>query len=169
MVKVIRAIALSFGLMTVALGGLAHAQAAPKPEEIAKTKADVLATVNAYFSAFNQHDAQKIANEIYSNPSMAMGANGVSANTPDQVAKQYTGNIQRLVESGWDRSVILHYDVCLMNPNLAFAHGTFNRLRKDGSILQAGASTYMLNKGKDGWRIAMLVPHDKNKVMTCND
>jgi hypothetical protein len=164
-----RALALTAALAAAALVGSARAQEALKPDDVAKVKADVLATVTAYFTAFNQHDTQKIANEIFSNPSMTMGGAGVSANTPDQVAKQYAGNIQRLVESGWEKSVMLHYEVCIMNPNLAFAHGTFNRLRKDGSILQAGASTYMLNKGGNGWRIVMLIAHDKSKVMSCND
>jgi ketosteroid isomerase-like protein len=169
MMNVLRALALGWMLAAMAFVDAGHAQTTMKPEEVAKAKADVLTTVNAYFAAFNQHDTQKIANELFTNPSMTMGAAGVSANSPDQVAKQYAGNLQRLVEAGWEKSVILHYDVCLMNPTLAFAHGTFNRLRKDGSILQSGASTYMLNKGKDGWRIVMLIAHDKDKVMSCND
>jgi hypothetical protein len=162
----LRTFALSSALAATMLVGT---QTSATAEDSAKAKADALATVTAYFTAFNQHDADKIAREIFSNPSMAIGAGGVSANTPDQVAKQYAGNIQRLVDSGWEKSVMLHYDVCLMNPTLAFVHGTFNRLRKDGSILQAGASTYMLNKSKDGWRIVMLIPHDKTKVMNCSE
>ena len=168
MMSIVRALAFGFALAAVAMPGLGHAQTAAKAEDVAKAKAEVLATVNAYFAAFNQHDTQKIANELFSNPSMTTGAAGVSANTPEQVAKQYASNLQRLVEAGWEKSVILHYDVCLMNPTLAFAHGTFNRVRKDGSILQAGASTYMLNKGKEGWRIVMLIAHEKDKVMSCN-
>jgi hypothetical protein len=169
MMNLARTLALSTLLVTAALIGSARAQETLKPDEIAKIKTDVLVTMNAYFTAFNERDTQKIATGLFSNPSMTMGPAGVSANTPDQVAKQYAGNIQKLADAGWDKSVMLHYEVCLMNPNLAFAHGTFNRIRKDGSILQAGASTYMLNKGKDGWRIVMLIPHDKTKVMTCND
>lgn len=164
----INRVALGVLLSVAVLSAPARAQQALKPEELTQIKADVLATVTAYFTAFNEHKTKDIADKIFTNPGLAMNANGVTVNTPEQIDKQYTGNLQRLTEQGWEKSVLLHYDVCVMNANVAFASGTFNRVKKDGSILQHGASTYMLNKGKDGWRIAMLIGTDANKMLSCN-
>ncbi len=163
---------MSIGLLGIVLSGAvlsAPAQAqALKPEELSQIKTEVLATVTHYFTAFNAQNTKEIGEKVFTNPGLAMSATGVAVNTPEQVDKQYAGNLQRLQEQGWEKSVMGQYDVCVMNANVAFASGKFTRLRKDGSVLQAGASTYMLNKGKDGWRIAMLIGTDANKTVTCN-
>ena len=160
----------SFALVVIFLASAAQAQQAPMtPAETAKIKADVIETMTKYVTTFTAQKPRIIADEIFSNPSLNMGANGVIVNTPDQVNTQYTGNIKRLVEENWEKSVMVHHNVCVMNANVAFSNSRYIRYKKDGSVHSEGASTYMLNKGKDGWRIVMLIGHDINKVMVCND
>jgi len=166
--RVLLALGAGAAVLGMHVGAPVQAQEALKPEDLAKIKAEVLATVTSYFTAFNEHRTKDIADKVFTNPGLAMSANGVAVNTPEQIDKQYAGILQRLTEQGWEKSVMLQYDVCVMNANVAFASGKFNRLKKDGSILQSAASTYMLNKGKDGWRIAMLIGTEANKQLTCN-
>jgi hypothetical protein len=146
----------------------AQAQAL-KPEETAQIKTEVIKAMDGYMASFNNGDTKSVANNSFTNPGLAMGANGVTVNTPEQLDKQYAGNLARLKEAGWAKSVVLSYEVCVMNPNVAFASSRFNRVKTDGSILAEGATTYMLNKSKDGWRIAMLIGHDRSKTMKCSD
>jgi len=162
----LRATALGVMLAVTAHGAQAQAL---KPEETAKFKADVIAAMDGYMASFNKGDTKSVAFKSFTNPGLAMSANGVAVNTPEQLEKQYTGNLERLKEAGWAKSVVLSYEVCVMNANVAFASSRFNRVKTDGSILAEGATTYMLNNGKDGWRIAMLIGHDRSKTMKCSD
>lgn len=160
--------AAAFGVVFSFAAQGAQAQAL-KAEETAQIKADVIKAMDGYMASFNKGDTKSVANNSFTNPGLAMGPNGVTINTPEQLEKQYTGNLERLKEAGWAKSVVLKYEVCVMNANVAFASSTFNRVKTDGSILAEGATTYMLNKGKDGWRIAMLIGHDRSKTMKCSD
>lgn len=165
MVTLLRSIAL-----VLIFAASAHAQqAALTPADTAKIKAEVVETMTKYVTTFTAQKPKVIADNIFTNPSITLGANGLTVNTPEQVNAQYTGNIKRLLEGGWEKSVMEHHNVCVMNANVAFANSRYVRYKKDGSIHSEGASTYMLNKGKDGWRIVMLIGHDINKVMTCTD
>ena len=163
--------ALVFALVAVVMGFAAplRAQEALKPAEIAKIKAEVLVTMDNYLQTFVRKDAQAIADKLFTNPSVSVGPNGVAANTPEQNAKQYTGTIQQLVDRGWDKSVSERTDVCVVNANAAFVNIHYNRFKKDGSLLQTGAAMYLLNKGKDTWRIVLLLSHDLNKTVICSD
>ena len=166
MVTLFRSIALA---VILTAGSVQAQQAALTPADTAKIKAEVIETMTKYVTTFTAQKPKVIADDIFSNPSIAMGPNGVTVNTPEQVNTQYSGNIKRLLEGGWEKSVMDHHNVCVMNANVAFANSRYVRYKKDGSIHSDGASTYMLNKGKDGWRIVMLIGHDINKVMVCND
>lgn len=135
----------------------------------AKIKTEVNAAMQNYVDAFNRSDGNSIGNSSFTNPSFAIGPSGLSTRTPEQMAQQYTNTTKRLAETGWVKSVGGRYSICVINATAALFNGRFDRVRKDGSVMTETATTYLFNKGKDGWRIAALWGHDINKVVTCNE
>lgn len=147
----------------------ARAQQALKPAELGQIKADVHEAMNKYIDAFNRGDSKFIGSNVFANPSAALGADGVVLRTPDEIDKQYANTYRRMSERGWAKSVTVSYNICVLNANTAFFNGLFNRVRKDGSVIEPTATSYLFTKTKDGWRMALLIGHDSNNTMTCSD
>ena len=164
-----RAITLSILMILALFAAPVRAQQALKPEETAKIKADVLEALQKYNDAFNRRDSKFIGEKVFTNPSVAMGPNGVVLKSAEEIDKQYAGSTQRLVEIGWEKSVPARYNICILNPNTALYNGLFNRVRKDGSVIQGTATTYMFIKVKDGWRMSALFGTSLDKTVTCSD
>lgn len=162
-----RALAL---IAVFAAGSVQAQQTGMSAADVAKYKADVTQAMANYINAFNARNPKEIADNIFSNPAVSMGANGVTVDDSAGVEARYKGNIGNLEKSGWQKSQMQNVKVCVMNPNVAFAVGSYTRTKTDGTPHSQGASTYMLNRGKDGkWRIVTLIGHDANKVLSCND
>lgn len=166
--------ALVLGLViggSVLMAASAQAQQAKMtPADVTKYKADVTQAMATYIATFNARNPKGIADDVFTNPAVNMGANGVTADDTAAVEARYKNNIANLEKSGWQKSQTQSVSVCVMNPNVAFAVSSYTRVKSDGSPHSAGASTYMFNKGKDGkWRIVMLIGHDASKVLSCND
>ncbi len=157
------------GSVFIAVGAEAQ-QARMSAADVAKYKADVTQAMANYIAAFNARNPKGIADDVFSNPAVNMGANGVTVDDTAAVEARYKNNIGNLEKSGWQKSQTQSVSVCVMNPNVAFAVSSYTRVKTDGSPHSAGSSTYMFNKGKDGkWRIVMLIGHDSSKVLSCTD
>ncbi len=164
-----RTIVLGVAIAVAVYTSPAGAQQVLKPEDTARIKVEVDAAMQNYVTAFNRSDSKSIANNSFTSPSVAMGPNGVSTRTPEQIDQQYADTTKRLAETGWVKSVGGRYSICVINANTALFNGRFDRLRRDGSVLTETATTYLFTKGKDGWRIAALFGHATDKIITCSE
>ncbi len=169
MTTIFRTIAVTTLVIAALFSAPTHAQQVLKSDDIAKIKTDVHAAMEKYRTAFNRRDSKAIGDSSFTSPSVAMGGDGVVVKTPDQIDKQYAGSTSKLAEIGWVESVPVRYDICVINANTALYNGLYNRVRKDGSVITPTATTYLLNKGKDGWRIAALFGHSFTHTMTCSE
>ncbi len=165
-----------YGLGTILAGVLAGvvastpaaAQQAPlSPAEATAIKAEVGEAATTYFRYISERNVVGVVEKSFVQPSITIGANGVSLRAPDQQKTQFEANQKRLIESGWDRSVWSSQTVCVLNANSALVSGTFNRLKKDGSLHSAGSETILYAKVSDGWRIVSIMTHDAGRVISC--
>jgi len=170
MKTLLRVLVLSSGFIAAAANAQQALQPTMPAAELAQIKTDVKAAMAGYIASFNRKDAKAIAEGSSSSPSVTMGANGVAAETLDQVAARYAGNIANLEKTGWARSEISDPAVCVLSATAALADVQLTRWKTDGSVLSRGATVYILNKAKDGkWRIVTLIGHDAAKSVGCND
>ena len=145
----------------------AMAQQALDPAEIVKIQIDVNATIQAYAQALHDRDVKRIVEKIFAHPAGTVSPAGIAAQTPEQVEANYTKIFADLAKTQFDHSE-LNLSVCVMTPTLAAASGTFRRVNKDGSTLQAGDVAYLVTKTADGWRLAMLLGVQPGKKIACN-
>ncbi len=164
-----RIVALSVAIIVGLAASPGRAAQGLTPEDHTKIKAEVNAAMQNYVDAFNRSDGNFIGHSSFTNPAAVIGPNGVVTRTPEQMAQQYNNTTQQLAKTGWVKSVGGRYSICVINATTALFDGRFDRVRKDGSVMTETATTYLFNKGKDGWRIAALWGHDINKAVTCSE
>ena len=144
-------------------------QATLRPEDIGKIKAEINAAMSAYIDASNRGDSKFIGNSVFSNPSVALGPDGVATHTPDETDKRYANLNRTLVERGWVKSVTARYNICVLNANTGFVDAVFNRTRKDGSVIEPVASSYFFSRTKEGWKLSLMIGHVPTKIVSCSD
>jgi hypothetical protein len=111
-----------------------------------------------------------LGDHVFNAPFIGLGQNGITVQaTPEEITKRHQASLERLLESGWDRSEFPNPNVCVLNAYAAIASGKFTRYRKDGSVYGVYGVTYFLGKNPDGWRIFSFTGHSQDKLVQCND
>ena len=149
------------------VGTPAIAQQALDPAEVVKIQMDVNATMQTYAQYLRARDIKGIVEKVFAHPAGTVSPAGIALQTPDQVEANYTKIFADLARTQFDH-VELNVSVCVMTPTLATASGTFRRVNKDGSTLQAGDVAYLVTKTAEGWRLAMLLGVQPGKRIACN-
>ena len=139
-------------------------QAQLSAADITKIKGEVEAALNHYVKLFSAQDAKGIATTVFSNPSMAMGPNGPTVQTPDKVQANYQKSFDDLKKQDYDHSVFSNMKVCVTSANSAIIGGTFKRIKKDGSEIMEARASYLYTKTPDGWRLLSTLGSPKNGV-----
>ncbi len=135
--------------------------------EAAAIKTAVAEAAVTYFRYISEKNVKAVVEKSFIQPSITIGASGVSLRAPEQQTTQFEANQKRLLESGWDRSEWSSQTVCVLNANAALVSGKFNRFKKDGSSHSEGSETILYAKAADGWRIVSIMIHDANRVISC--
>ncbi len=140
------------------------------PLQIAAIKREVADAVHAYYRLFTERNMAALGRQVYHVPWMQLGAAGIDVDaTPEAVVARFSASLERLLKSGWDRSEFGTPVVCVLNPGAALASGTFERFRKDGSVISESGITYLFGDTAEGWRIVSYAGHAATKLVTCND
>jgi hypothetical protein len=156
-------------------GAPALAQAPQQPPapipaaEVAKIKADVIKAAHDYLATYSKKDAKGVAMGAYSQPSISIGADGVSITDP---AKQMAGletTFKTRTAEGWVKSAFVDPSVCVLNPNTALMTSHFRRYDKDNKPYFESNETALYARTPQGWRMVGLFGHQLNKTVTCSD
>jgi ketosteroid isomerase-like protein len=126
---------------------------------------EVIATLQAYESAWSRHDADAISS-FYYEPAMRVGRSGpvVRAALSDQAAF-FSGFMPALVRQGYANSTLEETNVRLLDERTAVASAITVRYKTDGTVLDRLGVTYGLYKTNDSWKIFMSTTHAPDTVL----
>jgi hypothetical protein len=132
----------------------------PTSEEAAVTR--VLADYyNAFTSACSTLDVRAIW-PYFNEPSLLIGPGGMlAAPTREILSAAFTPAMEGLRAKGFGRSELNVRDIKLLNLTTMLVTGIAMRYKPDGQELERAGFTYVLHKAASGWKIAVLIGHDK--------
>jgi len=137
----------------------------------ADAAADAGAKLYEYFATFNQKDAHKVANTIYSTPVHIGGGSGhrVLADA-DAAVENLTSLYEQIEAQGWVESKISDLKICLASASLALVDTRYSRIDKSGNAIPPAIRTtlYVLQKIDGDWRIVAFYGHDNDKRPACD-
>jgi len=137
---------------------------------IADDAEDAGAKLYEYFATFNEKDAHKVANTIYSTPVHIGGGSGhrVLAD-PDTAVENLTNLYEQIEAQGWVESKISDLVICLASESLALVDTRYSRIDKEGNAIPPAIRTtlYVLQKIDGDWRIVAFYGHDNDKRPSC--
>jgi len=137
---------------------------------IADDAKDAGAKLYEYFATFNDKDAHKVANQIYSTPVHIGGGSGHRVLVdPDAAVENLKSLYEQIEAQGWVESKISDLKVCLASASLALVDTRFSRIDNEGNAIPPAIRTtlYVLQKIDDDWRIVAFYGHDNDKRPAC--
>lgn len=84
-------------------------------------------------------------------------AAAVTLATAGEVVGAFEPQLERMRAEGYDRSEARAIDVSVLNARTALVGGTFDRVRRDGSVISHLVATYLVVDGDAGRRIRAMV------------
>ncbi len=115
-----------------------------------------------YYKAFSTLDVQSIL-PYFHQPALLIGPLGVIA-IPTPAAVVPNPVMEDLRQQKYRRSELSLQQFKLLSATSALAVGVAIRYKADGQELERVGVTYLLHKGNDGWKFAVMVLHDTDKV-----
>jgi hypothetical protein len=117
-----------------------------------------------YYNAFSTLDVQSIL-PYFHQPALLIGPLGVIAiPTPAAVVPIFGPVMENLRQRKYGRSELSLQQFKLLSATSALAVGAAIRYKDDGQELERVGLTYLLHKGNDIWKFAVMVLHDTDKV-----
>ena len=118
------------------------------------------ALYDTYFSTWNRKDIDALA-DLFAFPAIVGGGGRAPATIPD--AASYRARMQMLLvdleSRGWAISILDEMHVGLMAGDTGVITIRYHRERADGSLIEAGTSSYLTRKIDGAWKIVgMLAP-----------
>src|SRR5689334_22287466 len=119
-----------------------------------------------YYKAFSSLDVESIL-PYFHQPALLVGPSGVIAiPTPATVVSIFGLVMDNLRQRKYGRSELSLQQFKLLTATSALAVGAAIRYKIDGQELERVGLTYLLHKGNDGWKFAVMALHDTDKVAT---
>src|SRR6266700_86674 len=122
------------------VGVTVNALSAQRIDEI---KLEVAATLDAYYTRFNERNMAALPEEIFHIPWILLDAKGPQTRlTKEQALQAFEAALKALLDNNWGKSVFTTESVCPLNEGAAIASGYNTRFKKDGSVMSVGGVTY---------------------------
>jgi len=121
-----------------------------------------------YYNAFSTLTVQSILCYFHQ-PALLIGPSGVIAlPTADAVVPIFGPVMENLRQREYRRSEFSLQQLRLLSATSALAMGVAIRYKTDGQEMERMGVTYLLHKGDNGWKFAVMALHDTDKVATSN-
>jgi hypothetical protein len=147
------------GLMIVAsvlASWLANAQS-PVPSFTDSDRAAIPAIIHSYFAAFTAKE-YGVFDKHFQAPFVGYGREPVVIATFEEVLKRYQGIRDPLDAADYSASKATEIRLIPMTPLLAMANVHWQRLKKDGTLLNEGSEFMLMSKSTGTWKIAGVFP-----------
>src|SRR5215469_13041599 len=86
--------------------------------EIAKIKIDVTAKAHEYMARFSKLDADGLAAQVFSSPSIALRDGKVEIRESAALANGFASTVKKLKETGWVKSAFINPKVCVLTADV---------------------------------------------------
>ena len=117
-----------------------------------------------YYNAFSTLDVQSIL-PYFHQPALLLGPLGaIAIPTPAALVPIFGPVMQDLRQRKCRRSELSLQQFKLLSATSALAMGEAIRRKPDGQEFERVGVTYLLHKGDNGWKFAVMVLHDTDKV-----
>jgi ketosteroid isomerase-like protein len=121
-----------------------------------------------YYKVFSTLNVQSILRYLH-RPALLIGPSGVIAlPTAEAIAPIFGPVMESLRQRNYLRSEFSQQHLRLLSATSALVTGMAIRYKTDGQELERVGLTYLLHKGDDGWKFAVMALHDTDKVMASN-
>lgn len=138
---------------------------APTQAAVADDKAAATQVLLDYLSAFTSEDARRAA-RYCQEPLTYVGADSADVfDARADIEIVLKSAFSRLKKRGWARSRWPQLSVKLLSNGVAVASLLVVHEKTDGQELERSGVTYLLRKGSDGWKIAVIAAHDASNVL----
>jgi hypothetical protein len=140
------------GVLFLAAGAAAAQPPVPRPMFTAADAAAVTATVHRYFAAFSAKD-YGVFREVFNAPFVTDGRPMGIIPTLDLVIQRYEGIRDPLDKADYAVSKAVEVRLIPLRAESALANLHWQRLKKDGGLLDEGAEVMVLAKVDGQWKI----------------
>jgi hypothetical protein len=153
--KTVAALLLLLALTAHLQGARTH-DAAQHPVIDAQTEQEIMAVLDAFMTAFNARDAAA-EERTYHFPHYRLASGQMRVLDAPGAKTQATmkDTYRRFVESGWDHSSWTRRRIIHIAADKAHVDTQFTRYRKDGTVIAAFDSLYVVIKEKGRWGIKL--------------
>lgn len=138
---------------------LAQAPQAPPPMFAEADAEAAKAVIHRYFAAFTAQDYGAFR-ELFNTPYVMGGRSLNALPTLDDVTRQYQGIRDAVGKQDYSASRAANIRIEPLSGTSALAHTHWERLKRDGSLLNEGAEVLMMTKVDGRWRITGVLPED---------
>ena len=130
-----------------------------------KHDGEIVEFFKSYMLDINERGLQAIT-DYFNAPSFVISQDGVSSLASNkEVAAFFQPQFDAMESQGFTRAEATEMNVKVLSDNAAIASNVVVRYKQDGSELNRTAITYTLHKNSHGWKIAVLMLHDPDKVI----
>ena len=120
-----------------------------------------------YYKAFSTLTVQSIL-RYFHQPALLIGPSVIALPTAEAVVPIFGPVMESLRQRGYLRSEFSLQHLRLLSTTSALAVGVAIRYKTDGQVMERVGLTYLLHKGDSGWKFAVMVVHDTDKVAPSN-
>jgi hypothetical protein len=118
-----------------------------------------------YYRDFSTLNIQAIL-PYFHEPAMLLGPSGaISLPSPAALVPIFTPVMENLRRQGYGRSELKLQQLKLLSATSALAVGVAIRLKSDSQELERLGVTYLLCKAEGGWKFAVIVSYDADRVV----
>jgi ketosteroid isomerase-like protein len=129
---------------------------------------DVKQVLTEYYKAFSTLNVRSILHYFHQ-PALLIGPSGVIAlPTSEAVVPIFGPVMESLRQREYGRSEFSLQQLRILSATSALAMGAAIRYKNDGQEMERVGLTYLLHKGDDGWKFAVMTLHDTDKVKPGN-
>lgn len=128
-------------------------------------ESEISSLVKRYIESFNAQDFDT-ALTCYRLPfTWLFGPRAITAATPEQFFELMKQSWSDLGAKGLSASQLDSTTVRLLSDNAALAGVVVTRRRTDGSAIAKLGATYLVHRGKDGWRLVANATHPLEAII----
>ena len=113
-----------------------------------------------YVQAFIKQDYAVLRDSVHAPFVVSAGGALQSFGTVDAVVEHYRKQRGALEQRGYNDAKITAFRITALTPESALINASFRRFKKDGSVLEEGASVYPVCKSAGAWKLCGAMRQD---------
>lgn len=129
-------------------------------------KTEISQLIQAYGAAFRPGNESELPMFFAFPVHIIVHGDRAQIASPDELEQLMSATLEALAENNFSHSELEELHVHSLSQYAAIVSTRFNRLKKDGSLLEEIAATYhVFRSDGEGWKIVGITVHDTDKLV----